>query len=297
MEKYTIVTIAYQQDSGFMRLQARSIARYVAPDIIGAIIVVENTPAPRDGWRAQMLREYGHFADLVKFVPAATIATIPATASGWFSQQVLKLMVATIVQTKRYLILDAKNHFISPLTADIIEAKGKPRSFVYSYHTHPLRHYLESILDFYALPRQHVERFLPTTPPFYVDTKLVCAVIEDFKQRTKNPSFETAFLQSKFTEFFMIGSYILSTQRKFEDIYDLSGSGGIVLWKEIGANDAEIARALRANSKSPYFSLHRATIPLLSATSKDSIAKFWHQHGLFDTELAAHRYLVDPNAN
>lgn len=296
MEKYTIVTVTYLTDSGFMRLQARSIARFIPRDFIAAIIVVENTPPPLAGWREQMRQEYGHLADLVQFVPAASIATIP-DVTGWFSQQVLKLMAASIVRSKRYLILDAKNHFIFPLTADEIERHGKPRTFVYSYRDHPLRPYLETILRYYELPESHLLRFLPTTPPFYVDTQLVRETIEDFKERSNNSNFEAAFCQSKFTEFFMIGCHILSSQRKFEDLYDLSATSGTVLWKEIGADNTEIMREIASSERrrAPYFSVHRATIPLLSETSQSAIARLWHQRGLFETESAARRYLADPN--
>jgi len=161
-QQYTLVTVAYVDDVGFMHLQARSIARYVPRNLIKQIIVVENAPpALPDGWRHKLKREYGSLADLVKFIPASQLAVMAPDIGGWFTQQVLKLAVADEVATDYYLILDAKNHFVFPLTRERLEVNGKPNMFIHGYEKHTLRRYLEPILHYFGLPQSHIKQMLP----------------------------------------------------------------------------------------------------------------------------------------
>lgn len=299
VDKYTFVTVAYADDLGFMHMQARSIARYVLPELLDEIIVIENGPPMLpNGWRHRLRREYGSLSDLVRFVPASTIAKIPSRIGGWFSQQVLKLMVAKIVKSQYYLILDAKNHFIFPLTREHIEVAGKPRIFVHGYYTHPLRRYLEPILKYFGLSEEHLKRMLPTTPPFYANTALILEMIKSMAAREKR-SFEDVFCTSstRFTEFFMIAGYILSTDRRFEDFYDLSGGSYSIIWKYAAHDDALIEREINRSEQqcAPFFSVHRGAIPLLSENARNVIAAFWQRRGLFSTQAEALRYLANPN--
>jgi hypothetical protein len=298
--KYTLVTVAYGDDLGFMHVQARSVARYVASELLEEIIIVENGPPNLpDGWRHLLLREYGALRDKVKFVPASTLATIKPHPGGWFTQQILKLMVSKIVKTKYYLILDAKNHFIFPFTRQHIETDGKPKMFAHAYLKHPLRRYLEPILHYFKLSDENLKHMLPTTPPFYVHTALVREMIQAMVKREKR-SFEEIFCRSsiRFTEFFTIGAYILSTNRKFEDYYDLSDCGYSIIWKYAAADDAAIEREINNSEKrqAPLFSVHRASFPLLTDKSRKTIAAFWQRRGLFANEADALRYLADPNS-
>ena len=284
-DKYSLVTVAYGEDLGFMHLQARSIARYVDSDLIEQIIIIENGPPPMPlGWRHRVLREYGLFRKLVKFVPASSIAQMPPHVGGWFSQQVLKLMISKIVKSKYYLILDAKNQLIFPLTRDHVEVHGKPSIFLHGYLKHPLRRYLEPILKYFNLSEEHLKKMVPTTPPFYANTVLVQEMIGAIETREKR-RFEDIFCKSdtRFTEFFMIAGYILSTGRQFDDFYDLSGGGYSIIWKYAGADDAAIEREIVRSEQhqSPFFSVHRAALPLLTTKSRNAIAALYQRRMLY----------------
>jgi hypothetical protein len=271
----------------------------VDPDLFEEIIIVENGPPNLpDGWRHLLLREYGALRDKVKFVPASTLSKINPHPGGWFTQQILKLTVSKIVKTKYYLILDAKNHFIFPFTRQHIEADGKPKMFVHGYQKHPLRRYLDPILRYFKLADHNVHRMLPTTPPFYAHTGLVREMIQAMVAREKR-GFEELFCRSgiRFTEFFMISSYILTTGRRFEDYYDLSDGGYSIIWKYCAADDAAVEREINNSEKrkAPFFSVHRGSFPLLSEKSRKNIAAFWLRRGLFTNEADALRYLANPN--
>jgi hypothetical protein len=65
-------------------------------------------------------------------------------------------MIARIVKTKRYVMLDAKNHFVFLLTRNFLEAQnGRASMMFYSYYGNPLLNYLERTLDYFGGSRPH----------------------------------------------------------------------------------------------------------------------------------------------
>ncbi len=135
--KYSFVTVVYEVEFDLLALQARSMQRYCPEKMIDSIVVIDNSlhPLPRDK-KLRLIAEYGRFAKFVRILRAEEIARIPET-KGWTAQQILKLMVATHVETERYVILDAKNHFVFSLTPEFLEAPdGRARINVYGYESH-----------------------------------------------------------------------------------------------------------------------------------------------------------------
>ena len=256
-------------------------------------------PLCAEGWQDRLTQAYGTHADLVRLMPAATIAAIPENTYGWWSQQALKLTAAKIVTARLYLVLDAKNHFIFQLTAEHVETNGKPRMFTKSYATHSLRRYLRHILTYFGLSQEHVGCMLPTAPPFYIDTALAREMIEAMAQR-EGPQLRGGVLLIsliKFTEFLTLAAYLLSKGHRFEDYYDLGGHSYSIIWGWMASDGAVIAKEI-AKSESgelPIFSVHRRAFPLLTEASRHALAGLWQRRGLFDSEAEALHYLADPN--
>jgi len=120
---YTFVTVVYEKEYEFLALQARSMRKYCPRALVFAIIVIDNGRKPlRPSLRDRLLAEYGDLAERVRFVRATEISA-NLVRSGWWNQQVLKLLVARLVQSERYVILDAKNHLVFDLKADFLESK------------------------------------------------------------------------------------------------------------------------------------------------------------------------------
>ena len=131
-------------------LQARSMRLYCPADLAQAIIIIDNSDAGMLAKRRSkaLLAEYGALSDRVRFVRARDIASVPPT-DGWYKQQVLKLMVSSLVESERYVIFYAKSHFVFHLKREFLEAPdGRACVNVYSYEEHPLRPFLERTLAF-----------------------------------------------------------------------------------------------------------------------------------------------------
>src|SRR5579885_2918268 len=177
---YAFVTVAHQADSCALRLQARSLQRYLPGDLGTEIVVVGNPQVGKPThWRDELLSEYGDLWSRVHFIESKDIARIPSTVTGWVSQQILKLMVSQIVRSDRYVVLDAKNHLVFPLTRDFLEVGHKVRSRLTSYANHPLKGFLEAAARYFGLDaKEKVRKFLPTITPFTFPTQLVRNLID-----------------------------------------------------------------------------------------------------------------------
>ena len=67
-------------------------------------------------------------------------------------QQVLKIKIAYVVRSDRYVALDAKNHLVSALTREFLESSTvNLRTNGYSYVDQPMLEYLERTLDYLGL--------------------------------------------------------------------------------------------------------------------------------------------------
>ena len=293
---YTLVTIVFRDEVGFLRLQARSLAMYLHRKMFREIIVIANEPpAMPDDWHERVMRAYADFGCRVRILTVSDLTDVPLR-SGWFSQQVLKLLVAKLVKTEFYLLLDAKNHLTHPFKPDHLEGDGKPRMFTHSYRAHTLRRYLYPTLEYFGLSKDHADRFNATITPFAIHSQ-TCRDLLRFVEQKEQQRFEDVFMKHRpqMTEFFMYGSY-LRTQREIGDLYNLDGYNYPVVWKEWTADHTvhgHISRAEREHLS--FFSVHRASVPLLTLAGRQAVAEFWTRRGLFPNAQEAKRFLRNPN--
>lgn len=258
---------------------------YCDRSLVEKIIVIDNSerPLPKN-WQARLLAEYGDLSSQVEIVKARDIARLPRS-TGWRTQQILKLMVAKIVPTERYVLLDAKNHLIFPLHRNVLEAAdGRPRTLQHGYLTHPLRSHLERVLTYYGLdPAQHVTRFTATATPFVMHRDIVREMIADLANR-ENERFEMAFDRKRLTEFFAYICFILKCKRDLSSLYDCSQQGALCIWAETTseAEVQEIVDQAQAGAQ-PFFSVHRVAIEKFDMRACSIVAKLWHDRKLFAT--------------
>jgi hypothetical protein len=283
---YTLVTVTHRGDEALMHLQARSLDVYLDRGLCNRIVVVDNDPLPRSARRRQeLLSTYGGLAGIVQFVDSSELGGLPGWAGGWTTQQALKLLSARVVDTDRYLILDAKNHLVWPLSRDHIETgDGRFLSYWVDYSGHSMREHLAYTLEYFGLPARHVRWFTPTVTPFAVSTEMVQEAIGRVEMAESAP-FALAFARPDrhFTEFFLLIAHVLTSGRRLESVYDWSGSPSVTLWpRHAACSHVREALAQSARQESPFFGVHRGAVPRLSPQSQVAIAAFWHRQGLVD---------------
>ncbi len=298
LKRYTFVTVAYRDDYGLTRLQARSLGKYLDPRLAAEILIIENSSSgiPND-WQESLQSEYRSLAGKVKILDAREITHIPEKMSGWFSQQILKLMVSTVVSTDQYVILDGKNHLVHTLGRDFFETPlGLIRSYLMSYENHPMRPFFENSLSYFGLnPNEYLNNFMPTTTPFVLPTRLVRDLVHTVKIREGRP-FPEAFVHGGYnkSEFFLFASYVLSLGKPLTDFYEFSGQRPPAIWPESSPSDCTAAIVDSEQRAAPFFAVHRRIFSKLSEDTRGEIAAFWHRHELFESLEQAEEFLLNP---
>lgn len=124
----TLVVVTCQRDQWGFEMLCRSMEKYLKP--CNVIFICNDTVEYQGIWRKLYNKHYKHHLRkfdvriLVKedfWNESAENHLHPMEKEGWVDQQVIKLGVADYVKTKEYVILDAKNFFISDLYLEEIQ--------------------------------------------------------------------------------------------------------------------------------------------------------------------------------
>jgi Family of unknown function (DUF6492) len=281
--RQVLVTVAHEGDWPLLQLQAHSFALYLPERLVEEIIVIEN-PRRRLWWSQPIIANYGPLASKVRFVDASDLCPHISTGhGGWWTQQVLKLLVASTVPAERYVVLDAKHHLVYPLGLDFLETRGVPRIRCYGYRGHPLHDALERTLAYFGLPvAPYLNLFVGTTPPFTIYKDVVLRLIRYVEEREGRP-FAEAFLDRRLTEFFAYGAFILAAGGQYQDMYDLDQPRTPTVWDD-PANALSCLMAVdeAESCERPFFAIHRRACARLPEDARHVIAQFWRRRGLFD---------------
>lgn len=285
MEQYTIVTVVFPAEIDLLKVQARSLEKYFDRSLLGSILIIDNSlRGLRRATVASIRSAYGDLAPLVRVVPRSKVANIPL-ATGWWTQQVLKLLIARHVTTERYLILDAKSHLVERLDRDFLEAPdGRATVNFYSYLDHPLKCSLINALSYFSLAFPECGRFSATVPPFTMFTSQVLKLVE-FIERERG-QFAKEMIDNNLTEFFLYGAW-LKLNGLFEDLYYDHQKFCPIVWEQ-NAHRSGVGEAIASSnlSKLPFFAVHRLSFVHLDAESIELLAAFWAERGLFEFDQA-----------
>jgi len=291
----SFVTVVFEEELPLLQLQARSMSLYLDPDAVEELVVIDNSTRGMPGRvHDAVLRGYGGLADAVRVLRPRDICRVPGTI-GWRSQQVLKLSVAGRLTSERFVVLDAKNHFIDTAGAGLFVAPdGRGRVTAHSYERHALRPALEHVLVYLGLePSDHVGCFTGTVTPFTFDAALVVSMMQDIERRSRR-SFADEFVANALTEFFLYSGWLLSTGRSFEDVYDIHRAPWPAVWPGSGNQggvDEAIARAVERGSAG--FAVHRKALARLDARNAATLAAFWTEKRLFPSVERATGFITE----
>lgn len=275
--RYTFVTVAYLPDLPFLKLQARSLNRYLDHRMVDRVIVVDNTSGSGALPQDELLPQFGSLP--VTIIRGGDLSPLLPRTWGWMSQQIYKLLIARHISTERYVVLDAKNHLILPFRAEMIEAPdGRIRTGHHDYSRHPLLRYLVQCCSYQNVNVKRImDYFLPTTPPFTFKTSIVRQLVADVEKREK-ARFADVFFTKKLTEFFLYGAYIVAKEGNVNRHYDMDIWLGEALWEHY--SNAAMRRII-AETTRPFFAVHRRTFRLMDDATRHALAKFWHERHLF----------------
>ena len=310
-----LVTVVYGGEVAQLRLQARSIARFLDPEGIGRILILLND---RDAVglrrRLEALRaSYGPFASRVELIDAGTVFArrppgftprglrdrlehalthhrqmLPVGLKsgwrgnrGWSVQQALKLAVARVASGTHLLLLDAKNHFIRPVSrASFVAPDGRAKTYL----TRPSdKHFLWIDGAFRLMGLSVPDREAPAPPtvtPFVIarGTLLACLTAIEARLGPVETFFARRHVEK--SEFTLIHAAVIAATGRWETAF----APGLLPAATLHRNDdaARIGQTLtRAEAgTADILSVHTSRLGRLSAEEVGRLTAIWAAAGL-----------------
>jgi hypothetical protein len=292
----TFVSVVFEAEYLLLQLQARSMSRYLRPELVGGIFVIDNSARGMpEATRSRLLEDYGVLSESVQVLRPDEICEVPGTI-GWRSQQILKLGVADLVKTERYVVLDAKNHLVRPLERSLFEAPdGRARVNAHSYENHPFRPALERTFGYFgADPGDYLGQFTATVTPFVLDRDVVGAMVRDIEATAGCP-FGQEFVDRELTEFLLYSGWLVTRGgKRLTDHFELQQVPHPVVWPR-AAHGAGVAAEIHQShhGAGPFFSVHRRALARLDVDGRELLAEFWASADLFESAGEALRFMSE----
>lgn len=289
----SFVTVFFEAEVDLVELQARSLARFLRPSDVGRIIAIDNSARGlHPARRSRLINAYGKHGQKTAILRSSDVADIPPT-SGWISQQILKLLVHPLIQDRHYIVLDAKNHLIRPVSPrDFINPDGRARGASHGYEAHPLRDDLDRILRYLDVdPLPWVSSFPVTHTPFVFETDLVAHLTDAIAARSGR-DFASEFIEAGLLEFFLYSGWLVRTFGTTDGHLDGTVVRSTTIWPgRSSAADVDAALSSADKLRSPFLAVHRGAIARAHIRSMRALSEFWLSRGLFDNQLQVMRFL------
>jgi hypothetical protein len=270
-----IVTVVFDEEIPVLRAQAQSIALYCKKIGIRNIYVVlndEETVAAKidPAW-------WGEFASAVLVVPRSTFST-EFVQDGWVSQQVLKILAASMSYNTWSMVLDAKTIFVRELDPrDITDEQG--RMCVGTQDIYPVFEPSRLIINqLYNIDLK--QQLGPGGVPFFFQNDAVRLMIAETTFIT-GQSFPHWFqARGRITEFMLYAGYLQHRFKGFDTFYNQRSSFGLVnvCHSEVAAWDQKIAQMKTMNPLT--VSVHRRAWSQLDSEQQQQFQYFLIEHGI-----------------
>lgn len=271
-----IITVVFEQEIPVLRAQAQSIALNCQRIGIRNIYVVlndtETIAAQIDpAW-------WGPLASSVLIIPRTAFST-PFVADGWVSQQVLKLLTASMSYNTYSMILDAKTLFVRELDpATVVDATGRiltGRCPIYPVFK-PSKKIVEQLFEI-----ELTEQLGPGGVPFIVHNDTVRMMIAEVTLRTRTP-FPTWFQQQGMvTEFILYSGFVKFLCGDLSVLYSEQNKLGHVVNVSHDETEQWLSKISQmANKNAITVSVHRGAWNKLTAQQRQEYRDLLIQRGI-----------------
>ncbi len=286
------VTVFFDIEYPLLLLQARSLSRYLNRNMVGRLVVVDNSrPGIRPAQKSALNREYADLAPRVELITPRELG-IAQDTQGDRGQQTLKLAAADYVSTSHYVVLDAKNHLVDHMdTAALLAPDGRSKVAVHSYRGHPREHGLQATLEYFGLDDRLIDRFTASTTPFVIETAAGRGLLRYVEGRSAE-QFAAAFVKTGMTEFPAYTGWLLNQGHTIDESFFVTELARPTLWAHLANLDGVRQMTERAQTSGPIFAVHREALARLDSPSAQALAGFWVSRELFPSEHEALRFIA-----
>lgn len=272
-----LITVVFEEELNTLKLQAKSIDLYFDPAQLAQVYVIVNDadhvmnkidPA----W-------WGKFKDQVVILPRRTFSCV-FSQNGWHSQQVLKLLTATLSYNEWSMVLDAKTLFVRDvIKSELFDRYGRP--CVGSLEIYPVfepsQRIVEELFDNMTMDSQ----LGPGGVPFMLNNHIVRNMIVDIERRTQQSFANWFATQGMLTEFLLYSGYVIHKHGSFDMLYnqvDCNIQPCNLCHSEVASFDRKFRDMTKPSTLT--VSIHRAAWPQLSPDQQDQFKNFLESRGL-----------------
>jgi hypothetical protein len=293
-----IVTVCFPVEINLLRLQARSLRLHFDERSINSISVIVNWPDEEEFeelFETFVEPEYGHLRDRLKLISHATLVNPRLKAHGWRRQQALKLLIARLLSADHYLILDAKNHFIRPVSSEtFFTDTGRIAIYLKPPSASLLPRFVASLRYFDIQDPDLTKKTLPTTTPFVMPRRLLMNMLDMIERKEMGP-FDNFFLRKnrEVTEFYLWLGFLLRTFGTFEESYEPSKMIAATVFRTWPEQPERWDRVMQQTTKKSVvlLGLHRDALTRLNDMQWDQVTKVWRAAGLLDDDTSARSFM------
>lgn len=285
-KRFDIAIVFYEEEILLLRLLVASIEKFVDPNIINNIYVINNSANMSTGFLiynqivAPLVNVYEGRVQLIS-KEVLGLGRDP-DISSYTMQQALKLHISSLISSDEYLLLDAKNHFIRPVKIeDFFDDSGK----IYTEETKQsgyLLTCLQQSLKFLNTTTPDEMHSLPTVTPYMMKTQIVRSMLGDFRKMFNKNAAQVISENNKRTEFFMYYAYMLKISGGWKQFYQASRRKYVTLFTRYPeGQDLTTSVIARVSNSDVYcFAIHKKRFDTLSKADENQIIEMWENRGL-----------------
>lgn len=273
---FTAVTVAFAREKPMLRLQARSLDRFV--NWIDEIILIDNES---DGCNLQdIIPWYGKHADKVRVLPARKVME-RGGPNPYYDQMALKILSHKYCKNDHILLLDSKNWFIKPVYAneifDGIRYIGEHYPLTDPWHEawhNSLNSFNLSVGEWGNIP-------ISCRTPFFVGKEILKNLDDELDL------WNLICVRRKHTEFTLINACIIDRFKSLDNYFFYGDQNGYCsgVWPGYAANESIAERLLGKEFNNGHIfctGMHRKAWSTLSKYLQSDIRDGWLELGLLN---------------
>ncbi len=306
--KIDFVTVVFAGELELLRLQARSIARFVEQGMVGKIILIINDRRESDlvAPLEALSREYGVLQTHVEIVspdkifrwdvgPSGLLARLKAAYTrrrafipgerqsgwrrhrGWQLQQAMKLASVRKCVSEFVVILDAKNHFLAPIgLLDFVSETGNSLTYYEQIGDWQKRWFRDACKVIGIDPALADEtRYMPSMTPFVVRRGFLGEVLDRVEERAGPVQVLFGTKRDEVTEFALIFAHCLACHGAIEPEFELGLEPAAFTVRGGAAAFTDDVIAQVESGASKVFGLHSGSLNDLNEAQRERISALW----------------------
>lgn len=285
------VTIVFDNDSEYCLLKLQALSyKFIEPSIVNNIVIVFNDNNKLiEKFNNIFKNDIEHLypeklRHLIKIIYLEDLK-LNFEYSNWYTQQIVKILISKKINTKYYVILDGKNHFIKDIKYDyFFHLETNKPIIYYNMQGKELLDFYHNSLNYFNVtcpnpPNHHINYKIQTITPYTFITSECLDMIE-YIENKENMPFDKFFIEKKkYTEFYLYFAYLIFKEK--QHLYHFKTNLMPVL--TIGPqnpNNFEYNRwdyklSILEQNAIYAVALHRLCIYVLNSEYKENLIKFY----------------------